>query len=290
MKKNLLFLLLLAFFTLGLVSCQKQSTELTLVQLDQGFLGDNAKELSVSIGIRKGDTTLQGLINQALTKLNREKRNQLMVDAVARADHNLTGESIKLPAYDSSKPDLVIGLECNYAPFNWTDTKANDYNYPIDGVSGQYADGYDIQVAKFIASEIGYNLVVKKYTWDALIPALQIDDIDCIIAGMTDTEDRRKSIDFTDIYYVSELVIIVRKGSGLETITDISELKGKRVVSQIGTVTDSIINQIDGVIHLTPVKTFAIAALAVLSGDADAMTAEYPVAQAIVAAHSSENE
>lgn len=290
MKKNLLFLLLLVVLVLGLASCQKQSTELTLVQLDQGFLGDNAKELSVSIGIRKGDTTLQGSINQALTKLNREKRNQLMVDAVARADHNLTGESIKLPAYDSSKPDLVIGLECNYAPFNWTDTKANDYNYPIDGVSGQYADGYDIQVAKFIASEIGYNLVVKKYTWDALIPALQIDDIDCIIAGMTDTEDRRKSIDFTDIYYVSELVIIVRKGSGLETITDISELKGKRVVSQIGTVTDSIINQIDGVIHLTPVKTFAIAALAVLSGDADAMTAEYPVAQAIVAAHSSENE
>ena len=290
MKKNLLFLLLLVVLVLGLASCQKQSTELTLVQLDQGFLGDNAKELSVSIGIRKGDTTLQGSINQALTKLNREKRNQLMVDAVARADHNLTGESIKLPAYDSSKPDLVIGLECNYAPFNWTDTKANDYNYPIDGVSGQYADGYDIQVAKFIASEIGYNLVVKKYTWDALIPALQIDDIDCIIAGMTDTEDRRKSIDFTDMYYVSELVIIVRKGSGLETITDISELKGKRVVSQIGTVTDSIINQIDGVIHLTPVKTFAIAALAVLSGDADAMTAEYPVAQAIVAAHSSENE
>lgn len=290
MKKDLLFLLLLVVLVLGLASCQKQSTELTLVQLDQGFLGDNAKELSVSIGIRKGDTTLQGLINQALTKLNREKRNQLMVDAVARADHNLTGESIKLPAYDSSKPDLVIGLECNYAPFNWTDTKSNDYNYPIDGVSGQYADGYDIQVAKFIASEIGYNLVVKKYTWDALIPALQIDDIDCIIAGMTDTEDRRKSIDFTDIYYVSELVIIVRKGSGLETITDISELKGKRVVSQIGTVTDSIINQIDGVIHLTPVKTFAIAALAVLSGDADAMTAEYPVAQAIVAAHSSENE
>lgn len=290
MKKNLLFLLLLAFLALGLVSCQKQSTELTLVQLDQGFLGDNAKELSVSIGIRKGDTTLQELINQALTKLSRDRRNQLMVDAVARADHNLTGESIKLPAYDSSKPDLVIGLECNYAPFNWTDTKASDYNYPIDGVSGQYADGYDIQVAKFIASEIGYNLVVKKYTWDALIPALQIDDIDCIIAGMTDTEDRRQSIDFTDIYYVSELVIIVRKGSGLETITDISELKGKRVVSQIGTVTDSIIDQIDGVIHLTPVKTFAIAALAVLSGDADAMTAEYPVAQAIVAAHSSENE
>lgn len=289
MKKNLLFLLLL-FIGCVMIGCNNHPTELALVQLDQGFLGDDAKDLSVSIGIRKGDTELQDLLNNALKSITREQRNQLMVDAVARADHNLTGETIELCEYDNSKPDLVIGLECNYAPFNWTDTVANEYNYPIDGLSGQYADGYDIQIAKYIAKAIGYNLIVKKYTWDALIPALQIDDIDCIIAGMTDTDDRRQSIDFTDNYYVSELVIIVRKGSELENITDIRELKGKRVISQIGTVTDSIIDQIDGVIHVMPVKTFAIAALAVLSGDADAMTAEYPVAQALVAAHSSDNE
>ena len=280
--KKLLLLFIMALTICTLASCKKESNELVIVRLDQGFIGDNEDDLSVSIGIKKGNTELQNLINGALAKISQDERNQLMVDALERANGNAAGEVVTLPAHDASKPNLVVGLECDYSPFNWTDIKDNDYNFPIDGLNGQYADGYDIQIAALIAKEIGYNLVIKKYNWDALIPALQSNDINAIIAGMTDTEERRQSIDFTDKYYTSELVLVVKKSSPLASITNISELSGYKVISQLGTVTDTIIDQIPGVKHLTPVDTFRTAAMAVMSGDADAMTAEYPVALSIV--------
>ncbi len=280
--KKIIIMLLMFVSLFSLTSCKKDSSdELVIVRLDQGFIGDNASDLSVSIGINKSNTELRDSINSVLAKIDQEKRNQMMADAVERAKGNLKGDVIEVPAYDKNRPSLIVGLECDYAPFNWTDIKDNSYNVPIDGKNNEYADGYDVQIALLIAKELNYNLVIKQYGWDALIPALQTNDINVIIAGMTDTEDRRESISFTDTYYTSELVLVVRADSPLANIKNISECKGYKLVSQLGTVTDSIIDQIDGVIHLTPVKDFDTAALSVRYGDADAMTAEYPVAVAI---------
>ena len=82
------------------------------------------------------------------------------------------------------------------------------------------------------------------------------------------------------------MTVIVRKDSALTNITSIQGLSGYKVGSQLGTLTDSIIDQINGVNHVTPYETFNVAALAVSSGTIDAMTAEYPVAKAICQANS----
>ena len=110
-----------------------------------------------------------------------------------------------------SDETLVVGLECNYAPFNWTENAANSYTLPIANHAGSYADGYDIQIAKMLAEKTGKKVEIRKMVWESLVPDLQAGNINCIIAGMTDTEEREKSMDFTAEYYRSELVLVTKK-------------------------------------------------------------------------------
>src|SRR5690554_3842313 len=92
--------------------------------------------------------------------------------------------AITLVACDtgSTEGTLVVGLEADYPPFNWMETSETDTNHPIDGMPGYYADGYDVQIAKHIASELNMELVIKMIEWGALIPALETNQIDLIIA------------------------------------------------------------------------------------------------------------
>jgi len=292
MKKKLLLsiaLLGLSSSFINLTSCGSNEG-LTIVHFDQTILGDAQKDLSVSIGIKKGREELKANINTALNSLSTETRNEIMLKATNRSTaleiENEEGKEVFTTApYDSSKDTLTIGLECDYSPFNWTEVTPSTYSYPINGVTNQYADGYDIQIAKYLATTLDMNLVIKKIKWESLIPSLQNDSIDLVIAGMTDTEERRLSIDFTDAYYTSELVLVVKKNSVLASYTSLEQFSGKKFVSQVSTVTDSIIDDwvvSYGAIHLTALDTFSTCAIAVKNGSADVMTAELPVAQSIV--------
>ena len=190
------------------------------------------------------------------------------------------------------KEDLIVGLECDYAPFNWTETSANETTLPIEGKANQYADGYDIQIAKLIGEYENMNVVIRKMEWDSLIPSLQNGEINAVIAGMTDTEERRQSIDFTNEYYRSELALVVKKDNDPKEVLDQDAFKvfinGKSVVSQTSTVTDDLIDIFVsdyGAIHNKSVDTFATAALDIQNGVSFAMTAELPVATSIVASN-----
>ena len=86
---------------------------------------------------------------------------------------------------------LRIGMEAAYAPFNWTQDDDSNGAVKIDGTN-QYANGYDVQVAKKIAKELGKKPLIVKTSWNGLIPALTSGKIDMIIAGMSPTEERKK--------------------------------------------------------------------------------------------------
>ncbi len=187
---------------------------------------------------------------------------------------------------------IRIGMECNYAPFNWTCGTSSDYTLPVYNDAGKFADGYDIQFAKRLSKETGKQVQIYKLEWDSLIINLNNNQIDAVIAGMTDTEERRQQISFTDEYYRSELVLITSKSVADQyTDTELNNetlqtlLSGKMVESQRGTVTDNVIDTFKtnyGAIHSTAVDTFSKAALDVHTGAVFAMTAELPVAQSIV--------
>ena len=191
---------------------------------------------------------------------------------------------------DSNK--IRIGLECAYIPFNWvSDSGANDFTLPIANHAGSYADGYDIQIAKKISASLGRKVEIVQTTWESLITDLQMNAIDLIIAGMTETPERARQISFTEEYYRSELVLVTSEevASNYEEPLTSEEfhalVEGENIVSQVATVTNDVIDVFAseyGAVHVTPVATFALAAQDVLNGSAFAMTAELPVATSIV--------
>ena len=178
---------------------------------------------------------------------------------------------------------LRVGMECDYAPFNWTQVEAADTAVAISSVD--YADGYDVVIASLIAEKLGMDVQIVKTDWDSLIPSLNAGAIDCIIAGMTETPERAEEVNFTTPYYESQMVIVVRKDSDLINISDIQELSGRKVLGQINTTYDEVIDQIDGVVHMTPLATYPRMVLSLQAGEADAITAELPVANGVVAAN-----
>lgn len=178
---------------------------------------------------------------------------------------------------------LRVGMECDYAPFNWTQVEDSDTAVQISAVD--YADGYDVVIASLIAEKLGMEVEVVKTDWDSLIPSLNAGAIDCIIAGMTETPERALEVSFTTPYYESQMVVIVRKDSELVNISDIQELSGYKVLGQANTTYDDVIDQIDGVVHMTPLATYPRMILSLQSGEVDAITAELPVANGVVAAN-----
>ena len=182
-----------------------------------------------------------------------------------------------------AKEKFRVGMECNYAPFNWTTTTSGEFTKPL--TSNDYCDGYDVVIAGKIADAIGRDVQIVKTDWDALIIDLQQGSLDAIIAGMTETPERAEQVNFTTPYYVSPEVVIVRADSGLGSIKDIQELSGKKVQGQMGTLYDTIIDDIEGVNHVAAATDFPAAINALQHGDIDAVTSELPVAIGVVTAN-----
>lgn len=184
---------------------------------------------------------------------------------------------------DTSADVLRVGMECDYAPFNWTQVEDSDTTVAISSVD--YADGYDVVIASMIAEKLGMEVEIVKTDWDSLIPSLNAGAIDCIIAGMTETPERAEEVNFTTPYYESDMVVIVRKDSDLVNITDIQQMKGYKVLGQSNTTYDEVIDQINGVVHMVPLATYPRMVLSLQTGEADAITAELPVANGVVSAN-----
>lgn len=178
---------------------------------------------------------------------------------------------------------FTVGMECNYAPFNWTTLEANEHTVQLTEVD--YCDGYDVVMAQDIANHLGLELEIKKIAWNGLEPALNTGEIDAIIAGMTATPSREENADFTNPYYESEMVIIVRNDSELTSITNIQELSGYTVQGQINTTYDEVITQIEGVNHATPLDTYPLMVVALQDQAVDALVAEMPVAKGIISSN-----
>lgn len=177
----------------------------------------------------------------------------------------------------SKKDDNVfrVGMEATYAPFNWTQNDDSNGGVKIKGGS-EYAGGYDVEIAKKIAEGLGKELVIVKTEWDGLVPALTSGKIDAIIAGMSPTPERKESIDFTDNYYKSDLVMVVKKGSAYENATSIQDFSGAKITAQLNTFHYSVIDQINGVQKETAMDNFPSMRVALLSGIIDGYVSERP--------------
>ncbi len=184
------------------------------------------------------------------------------------------------------KGKIVVGMECAYAPYNWTTTTQSEHTVPISNNPGAYADGYDVVIAKAIAEALGVELEIRAIEWGGLIAALESGEIDLIIAGMSPTEERKLSIDFTDTYFDSKLVMVVRKDSAYTGATSIQDFAGAKITGQLSTFHYDVIDQINGVNKGTALEDFGALIMALNGGTIDGYVCEKPGAESAVAANS----
>ncbi|OLS02632.1 transporter substrate-binding domain-containing protein [Tissierella creatinophila] len=175
----------------------------------------------------------------------------------------------------SKKDTFKVGLEAGYAPFNWTQLDDSNGGVQIQG-SKEFAGGYDVQIAKKIAEGLGKELVIVKTDWDGLLPSVNSGTVDAIIAGMSPTADRRKQVDFSDGYYTSDLVMVVKKGGPYEAAKKLEDFKGAKVTGQLNTFHYTVIDQIDGVEKQTAMPDFPAMRVALESGIIDGYVSERP--------------
>jgi len=135
----------------------------------------------------------------------------------------------------SEKKVLTMATSADFAPFESTDP------------SGKII-GFDVDLANYIAKELGYKLEIKDMKFDGLVGALQAKRVDMVLAGMSATEKRKKNVDFSTEYNRSGEVFLTLKGSGIKSIDD---LKGKTVGVQLGTIQEEGAKKLQGKYNFT---------------------------------------
>ena len=217
-----------------------------------------------------------------------KKRISLLLVIVMSLAMMLTGcsssSSKSSSGSDAEGGEFRVGMECGYAPFNWTQSDDSNGAVKIEG-NDEYAGGYDVQIAQKIADGLGKKLVIVKTEWDGLVPAVQSGKIDAIIAGMSPTAERKKTIDFTDVYYTSDLVMVVKKSGDYEKATKLSDFKGATITGQLNTFHYTVIDQIDGVNKDTAMDNFPAMRVALESGKIDGYVSERPEGVSATAAN-----
>lgn len=203
------------------------------------------------------------------------KKILLSIVASLSAMMLLTGCGKKDTSDSTESETFKVGLEAGYAPFNWTQMDDANGGVKIDG-SAEYAGGYDVEVAKKIADGLGKELVIVKTEWDGLVPALISGKIDAIIAGMSPTAERKETIDFSDNYYKSDLVMVVKNGGKYDGATSIKDFNGAKITAQLNTFHYSVIDQIEGVQKQTAMDNFPAMRVALESGVIDGYVSERP--------------
>lgn len=132
------------------------------------------------------------------------------------------GESKEPKEEKGNKKVLVMGTSADYKPYEYVEASKSDEII-----------GFDIDIAKYIGKELGYEVKVKDMDFGGLLASLSSGKVDFVMAGMTPTAERKNNVDFTDIYFVAKNMIVSKKDSNIKSVED---LKGKTVGVQTGSI------------------------------------------------------
>lgn len=166
----------------------------------------------------------------------------------------------------SSKDDNVIVMGTN-AAFP-----------PFEEIKGTEVVGFDVEIAKLIAEDLGKELVIEDMEFGQLLGAVNTGKIDFVAAGMTATEERATQVDFSQPYFQSKQVIIVKEDDA--SIKTAEDLVGKKVGVQLGTTGDLYVSGTDG-IEGVPYDKAAMAVADLVNGKVDAVVVDEEPAKKI---------
>ena len=186
---------------------------------------------------------------------------------------------------ENAKRTLKVGMECAYAPYNWTQATDANGAVKITG-SNEYAYGYDVMMAKKICDTLGWDLEIVRSDWDGLVMGVQSGTIDCAIAGQSITAERAEMVDFTTPYYYATIVTLVKSGSKYENAASVADLAGATATSQLNTIWyDNCLPQIENA-NILPAQENAPAMLVALNSNAcDIVVTDQPTGKAALVAY-----
>ena len=180
---------------------------------------------------------------------------------------------------------LTVGMECAYAPYNWTQADDSNGAVPISNVPGSYANGYDVMIAQRICEANGWELEIVATAWDSLIPALQAGTLDAIIAGQSMTEERMEQVDMAGPYYYATFVCVTKADSPLASAQGLSDLTGTATAQSGTDWYEFCLPQIEGAEIQSAAETAPAMIMAVESGTVDFICTDMPTAMGAVATY-----
>ncbi len=181
---------------------------------------------------------------------------------------------------------LTIAMECGYAPYNWTQSDDSNGAVPISGTDGEYANGYDVMIAKMICEANGWDLEVIRTDWDSLVPGVQSGLYDAVIAGQSMTEDRSLVVDFAGPYFYASIVCLTRADSEFADAQGLADLAGGSCTAQSATIWyDSMLAQIPDADIQTAAESAPAMLMALETGAVDFVCTDMPTALGACAAY-----
>lgn len=162
---------------------------------------------------------------------------------------------------------LYIGTNAEFAPFEYLE-------------KGKVT-GFDMELMNALAKEMKMDVKIENMAFDGLLPALQMKKVDVVIAGMTETPERKKAVSFTKPYFKAKQVIITKKG---KDIKDFKELSGKKVGVMLGFTGDAVVSDIKGAKVQRFDATYS-AVMALEKGKVDAVVADSEPAKKYIASY-----
>lgn len=179
---------------------------------------------------------------------------------------------------------LTVAMECAYAPYNWTQPDDSNGAVPIRDTN-EYANGYDVMMAKKLCEANGWELEIVRLDWDSLIPAVQSGLVDAVIAGQSMTAERAEMVDFAGPYLYASIVCLAKQGTPQAEAKGISELSGY-CTSQMGTIWYELcLPQIKDAQIQSPAESAPAMLMALESGMVDFVCTDMPTAQGALIAY-----
>ena len=192
----------------------------------------------------------------------------LMVAFAFAACSKNTNETDTTAPTEAAKETLVMATNAEFPPYEFHE--------------GDAIVGIDAEIAQAIADKLGMELKIEDVAFDSIIPGVQAKKYDMGMAGMTVTDERLESVNFSTSYAKGVQVVIVKEDGDIKTLKDV---KGKKIGVQTSTTGDIYASGDYGEENVTRYDNGAVAVQALVSGKVDCVIIDNEPAKSYVAAN-----
>lgn len=179
------------------------------------------------------------------------------------------------------KQVLKVAFECQSAPFCWTQKDDSNGALKLNGTD-EYTYGFDVEIMKQICDKAGYEIDPYKIDWDGMLMGVQAGTFDCAISGISITNERKISMDFTDPYYSANIVILTKKNGKFANAKGLKDFSGGSCTSMLNTIWYDMCKQVPNANINPALESVSAILVAANAGTVDFVTCDIPTAKAAI--------